>query len=140
MGFIYLSEQKDKGSKVEDVHHANQPVEEHGGARSRVEALLSVFKRGIKHLLPYNTNLKYDRNCSKCANQIYFYAKCSKRRVEKKNMQESYQRTNVQPPTTNEWKQAYLHDNQQGDLGFGESKGLFWVSCHQNFPNCSFKC
>lgn len=38
-----LSEQKDEGSEVKDVNHADQPVEEHRGAWSRVKTLLSVL-------------------------------------------------------------------------------------------------
>lgn len=38
-----LSEQKDEGGEVEDVHHADQPVEEHGGTGGRVKTLLPVF-------------------------------------------------------------------------------------------------
>lgn len=33
----YLSEQEDKGCKVEDVDHAYEPVQEHGGAWSRLK-------------------------------------------------------------------------------------------------------
>lgn len=47
----YLSEQKDEGGEVEDVDHADQPVEEHGGTGGRVKTLLPVFQSRVKHLL-----------------------------------------------------------------------------------------
>lgn len=34
----YLSEKEDKGRKVEDVNHAYEPMQEHGGAWSRLKA------------------------------------------------------------------------------------------------------
>lgn len=46
-----LPEQKDEGGEVEDVDHADQPVEEHGGSGGRVETLLPVFQSRVKHLL-----------------------------------------------------------------------------------------
>ena len=47
----YLSKQKDERGKVEDVDHADQPVEEHRCTRSRVKTLLPVFQGGVKHFL-----------------------------------------------------------------------------------------
>lgn len=47
----YLSQQQDEGGQVEDVDHAHQPVEEHGGPRRRGQALLPVLQGGVKHLL-----------------------------------------------------------------------------------------
>ena len=44
-----LAEEEDEGRKVEDIDHADQPVDEHGGPWRRVETVLPVLQRGIKH-------------------------------------------------------------------------------------------
>ena len=44
-----LAKEEDEGGKVEDIDHADQPVDEHGGSRGCVEAVLPVLQRGVKH-------------------------------------------------------------------------------------------
>ncbi|MPC16068.1 hypothetical protein E2C01_008879 [Portunus trituberculatus] len=41
----HFPQQQDERGKIEHVHHPNQPVDEHGGARSCLEAHLTLKKR-----------------------------------------------------------------------------------------------
>lgn len=52
----HLSEEEDEGGEVEDVDHADQPVDEHGGAGGQVETGLAIFQRGVKHRLQGKQN------------------------------------------------------------------------------------
>lgn len=54
----YLSQQKDKWSKIEDIDHPHKPVQEHGCPWSWLEAQLPVFQRGVKHFLEKKWNQK----------------------------------------------------------------------------------
>src|SRR6218665_1099351 len=60
-----LSKQQDKRSKVEDVDHTDQPMDEHGSARCHLEAVLTVLQGGVKHALAIiektHCNVKYGK-------------------------------------------------------------------------------
>ena len=55
MHTAYLSEEQDERGEVEDVDHAHQPMEEHGGAGGGVKTLQTVLQSGIKHLLQHKS-------------------------------------------------------------------------------------